>query len=777
MELPILVERVTFRNPNGFAVMACNLDPYSKLYTADLEDLVKDCINKKYNSFTVTTGILDINENPAGGQYVVCGEFTQDKKFGRQFKADFYYQDEPSTEDGVKAFLVSLPNIKEARSDAIIEKYGVQGTIDILNTDIYRLTEIAGITPKRIPAIQKTWDEKKHMRELYGFFTKHKVQIGIANIAYKEWAQKALEIIQENPYRLVELRGISFKTADLVAHQIKSDVSNDYRVTACLKFILDDAYLRHSNLCLPYSTLKKNLELVLLECDKNLGKNVDGEVYKGLIASCLKSNLELFTIVKDKSTDTIYVYLSHVWRKEYYITKSIYDRKVFNHAKKDISDKDIEGAEQDISSFCQKKIVLDDCQKDAIKSAFEHKITVITGAGGTGKSAICRCIFSIAQKKNLTIRMMSPTGKAAQVLAEKTNCGTATIHRGLKLQPGDDKPREEIREDILLIDEISMCGLDTMYAIMYALEGNKWANIVLVGDKNQLPSVSPGNFLSDIIDSGCANVVTLNKIHRQDEKSYISYLANEISKGKVVAIPDDATDLHWHKLNADTLNDELSAFLDKYLNDCKDIFDLQFMSPMKKGMCGVYAINTLIQEKMAKFNRTELDILTIGFNKYYRGDRVIQIENNYDKDVFNGDMGVITDLGEKVIDASENDKKERFITVEYGGKKITYLGNEIDQLQLAWTLTVHKFQGSQCKNIVFIMASEASIMMSKELVYTAFTRSEKQLDIFGHENMLRLAPTKSAISKRFTNMSKIIEELKGTHKVLDIIEKKTESED
>jgi exodeoxyribonuclease V alpha subunit len=192
-------------------------------------------------------------------------------------------------------------------------------------------------------------------------------------------------------------------------------------------------------------------------------------------------------------------------------------------------------------------------------------------------------------------------------------------------------------------------------------------------------------------------------------------------------------------------------------------------------MCGVYAINALIQEKMAKINGTESDTLAIGFNKYYRGDRVIQIENNYDKDVFNGDMGVITDLGEKVINASENDKKERFITVEYGGKKINYLGNEIDQLQLAWCCTVHKYQGSQSNNVVFVMSSQASIMMSKELIYTAFTRAAKQLHIFGHENMMRLAPTKSAISKRFTNMSKIIEELKGTHKVLDIIEKKCET--
>lgn len=419
----------------------------------------------------------------------------------------------------------------------------------------------------------------------------------------------------------------------------------------------------------------------------------------------------------------------------------------------------------------EKKIILDDSQKEAIRSAFNYKITVLTGPAGSGKSLICRYIYQIAKEAGMSVRMMAPTGKAAQVLSEKTGCPAQTIHRGLGMKPGDDNPKNIVSEDILLIDEVSMCGLDTMYALMKATEANKWVNIVLVGDKQQLPSVSPGNFLSDIIDSGCANVVTLNRVHRQDEGSYISLLANEISKGKTISVPDTANDIKWNKLHVDEFHEGLVKYIDEFLIG-KDVEDLQVISPMKKGECGVFKLNEVIQKKMADLNGTANTPLVIGFNKFFIGDRVIQMTNNYDKDAFNGDMGVICDLGEKILDPTVSDKKEKFITVDFSGEKKEYFGTEIDQLNLAWVCTVHKYQGSQSKYIIFIMAEEAQIMMSRELVYTAMTRASKRLEIFGHENMLRIAPTRSIISKRYTNMKRVIEELRSGAKILDVMEKK-----
>jgi len=478
-------------------------------------------------------------------------------------------------------------------------------------------------------------------------------------------------------------------------------------------------------------------------------------------------------LVKDIKEGIIYIYLKNIWEKEKFISEFIYERKEFNHAcKKPCTIKEIDEAEKDVSAFTGRDIKLDDTQKLAIKSAFEHKVTIVTGPAGSGKSLICRCIYSIARKLGMTVNMMTPTGKAAQVLSEKTGCPAKTIHRGLGMKPGDDAPKCNISEDILLIDETSMCGIDTMYAIAKATESNKWANIVLVGDKKQLPSVSPGNFFSDIIDSGCANVVTLDKIHRQDEGSYIALLANEIAKGKVVTIPETANDIKWYDINGDTFHTEFVKYIDDFLIG-KDISDLQIISPMKKGNCGVFKLNEIMQIKMADLNRTANNPLVINtFSKFFVGDRVIQMTNNYDKDAFNGDIGIITDLGEKVIDPTVSDKKERFIIVEFEDGKKEYIGNEIEQLNLAWVLTVHKYQGSQSKFIIFIMANEAQIMMSRELVYTGLTRAAKNLTIFGNENMLRIAPTRSVILKRYTNIKRVIEELKAGSKLLDIMEKK-----
>ena len=774
MEIPCIVKNVAFRNPGGFAVLGCELDSCSDKYKPEMEELVKPYINLKYNSFTVITSMLDPSEDPRGGQYIFAGEFVDDSKRGKQFKSSFFYSAIPTTEDGLKVFLCALPNIKEARSAAIIEKFGVEGVINILDNDINRLTEIAGINEKRIPPIQKAWEEKKCLRELYDFFTKHGVSASIADKIYKQWGKASLKVMSDNPYKLVEIRGIGFLTADGIAHKICNKIIEADRVTACMHYALEECLNKQSDLCVLYGNLKKIVISTLLDCDRNLSKNVDSQVYLKLIPECLKNNLHLFTLVKDLESGEGYIYLSHVWEREYYIAKSLWDRKVFNHAsEKECSDNDIGGEEAKLSEFSKSEIKLDETQKDAIKSAFAHKITVITGPAGSGKSCICRCICSLAHKKGMKVRLMSPTGKASQILSAKTGYSASTIHRGLKMMPDEEYPKVDITEDILLVDEISMSGLDTMFALTAAMEDNLWGNIVFVGDKNQLPSVSPGNFLSDIIDSGCANVITLDKIHRTDDKSYIVLLANDISKGKVVEIPKDAKDIRWHELRVDTFHQNLLDFMDGYLKNGNSMEDLQVISPMKKGEVGVYKINEVIQKKMAAINGTESEdkFIQIGFHKFHIGDRVIQLENNYDKKVFNGDMATIKDVGEKMIDPTVSDKKEKFITADFYGEEITYFGTEIEQLQLAWTVTLHKFQGSSAKNIIFIMANEQQIMMSKELAYCGFTRAEQQLDIFGNEGMLRLAPTRSIIRKRQTNLVKIIRELRENKHILQVLKK------
>lgn len=769
MELPCIVRYVQYRSDNGFAILACDLDTFSAKYKAEMEEMIEGAVNEKYQTFPVSLGMLDPNEDPAGGQYVFVGDFATNPKYGRQFKAEFYYQDAPTTEDGLRAFLMTLPNIKESRSNAIIAKFGVEGTIDILENHPSDLTQISGINEKRIPSIIKAWQEKKYMRELFTFLTAHQIPMTWADKIFKTWGKDSLKIIAENPYRLVEIYGIGFVTADKIAHKVMKNIPAEYRITACMKFVLEESTWSNSNLCIPYSELKKNVVALIAQCDDELEKETDSQEVLKTIPLCLKNNLKIFAAIKDRSDGTVYVYMLKVLDREKFIASSLWRRKEFDHNKQTCSDKEIEDAEKNISSHNNRDISLDETQKNAIKSAFEHKVTIITGGGGTGKSTICRAIFYLAQKKGMSVRMMSPTGKAAQVLSEKTGCGASTIHRSLNIKPGEDEPKNRITEDIIVIDESSMSGIDTMYPILSALQENVWGNIVFVGDKNQLPSVSPGNFLADMIGCGVFNVVTLDKVHRQDENSYITILANDISKGKIVSIPKNASDIEWFNINPDSFKNDLLNFIDSYLANGGDMDDLQIISPMKKGLCGVFTINEIVQGEMAKRNDKTEDFMQRGFNKFYIGDKVIQIVNNYDKMVFNGDMGKIVEIGEKARDASVSDKHEKYVTVDFYGERMTYFGDDLDELHLAWGITVHKFQGSQSKHIVFIMAGEAQIMMSKELVYTAFTRAEKMLYIFGHQNMLRIAPTKSAIRKRYTNFTKFIDELKLGKKNFDVL--------
>jgi len=771
MEIPCIVEYVRYRSPDGFSILSASLNANSSKYSADLEDIIAEKIqDKKYDTFTVTVNASDPDEKFEGRQCVFIGDFTRHPKYGDQLKAEFYYQDVPTSEEGLRCYLMNLPNIKKVRSTEIIERFGVEGTIDILDNDPHRLTEINGLTEKRIPPIKQKWDKDKTLRELYIWLSEHGISLTMGQKAFDLWSYDTQKILCENPYRLTEIHGVGFIQADQIAHKILDEILLPNRMKACIHYILEEDIAKNSNLCSPFKQVQKESVALLCKCDEQLGKESIAKEYADSINSVIRSNLKTFVPVRDKSDGSkTYLYLRYIWEKEKAIARYLYDRSQYDHSKAEWTEQHIGMAEEDIQKITGLNIALDDTQKEAIKSSFQNKITVITGGGGTGKSTICRCIYYLAIEQGLSVRLMSPTGKASQVLSNKTQGPAATIHRSLKMMPGEDFAREDISEDIIIIDEVSMVGIDTMFAILNAMEENMWGNIIFVGDSNQLPSVSPGNFLSDIIDSGCANVIRLDRIHRQSEKSYISYMANEIAKGKVMDVPADADDVKWHSVSPNEFGSVIHKVVENFMEH-HDIEDMQIMAPMKKGSCGVYQINEIIQKMMAERNGNQEKKLKKGFKLLYVGDRVIQTKNNYDKMIFNGDMGVIRDVGRKAIDPSSSDQKEDFVEVDFYGDHITFLGVEIDQLQLAWCVTIHKFQGSQAPYVILVLPYEARIMMNKELVYTGFTRAEKFLALYGSIDMLRIAPQKSAIKKRYTNMNKLIEEIRSNRSILQVLE-------
>jgi exodeoxyribonuclease V alpha subunit len=765
MELPCIVSKVTYRS-DKFAILACNLDKYSDKYKQSLEATIKPCINKTWKTFTVVLDTLHEDENPEGGNYVFVGDIVQHKKMGEQFKASGYYQDIPTSRKAMKTFLMRLPNIKQSRAQEIMSMWSVGEIVDVLDNNPKLLLQVKGITEKRLEVIVEEWKRSSHKRDLYKWFMDCKIPIRLADRSYTIWGDSTRQKLTENPYLLTSLRSISFLNADLYAHKINPNVDENFRVISCMEYCLGEDSRYNGNLCMPYGNMKRVVVQQLVDCDAALGK-VSKQNYDKLIPNIVKDPRSLFTAVKDTKSNIIYLYLTSVWEKEKFIAETLYKRSLSSSVW-DCDDQDIVEAESNISFFLGREIELDDTQKQAVKSVFNNKVTVITGGGGTGKSTICRCIYFLARKHDMTVKMMSPTGKAAKVLSNRTGGTATTIHRGLGIGPGSDLPENTITQDILLVDEISMAGVDTMYALMVAIESNKDANIVFVGDKNQLPSVSPGNFLADLMETSCANIVTLDRVHRQNEDSYISLIANDISKGKSTKIPNSASDITWNDLDAHTVEKEIREFVDEYTED-NDIDDLQILSPMKKGVCGVNNINSVVQEMMAKIHNTTNKCLEREFNKFYMFDRVIQTRNNYEKDVFNGDMGTVVELGERIKDPERTDKKEKYIAVDFGGKKVYYYRDEIEEVMVAWAITIHKFQGSQSKDIVMFMASEASVMMNKELVYTGMTRAESHLYIYGHGRMYNLAPTRSSIRKRFTNLNNILEELSGKKKILRVV--------
>jgi len=331
MEIPVIVEHTIFKKDDGFAILACVLNAYSSKYTEELEDIVKNNTDSnQYNNFTITLGTLDPHEKVEGRQYIFIGEFIKHAKFGRQFKADFYYMDEPATEEGLREYLITLPNIKEVRSAEIIRKFGLSETIRILDEDPSRLTEINGLNEKRIPPIKAKWDREKRLRELYIWLVEHGVTPKLGKKIYNTWRDKSLDILTSNPYRLIEIKGVSFNMADDIAHKIFNNVPKDKRVTACIEYVLTEAVYKNSNLCVPYGAVIKNVVETLRQANERTNRDGGLKEQEKLIPKCIKANLDRFVAVKNlkEERNGAYLYLKQIWEKEKFIAEQLHRRSI-----------------------------------------------------------------------------------------------------------------------------------------------------------------------------------------------------------------------------------------------------------------------------------------------------------------------------------------------------------------------------------------------------------------------------------------------------------------
>jgi len=674
---------------------------------------------------------------------VFSGEVVHHVKYGTQFKSNFCFPDEPISDRMVRHYLNNLPHIGPVRALEIVKVFGAENVSEIIENEPTKLLIINGITPERIDEIVKTWELNGALRKIYYWLMDHHIPIDYANDVLSTLGMSAIEVLESNPYILTSIRSISFKVADSLAHRILTDVPGRLRVESCTKYALSKIS-NEGHLCLPIEELYAQVADILFEFKPqpdlvNLFKQVVQD--------------DMIVLRKDGGQ---YVYLPSVYSAERHVAIKMYEMSSYP-SQYDCSDEDIEWSENEFNNWARSDITLDDCQKEAIISVFKNKITVITGGGGTGKSTICRCINTIASRIGLSTTFLTPTGAAAKVLEEKTSKGTMTIHRYLKLVPGGQVGPEKklINSNILLIDEFSMVGLDTLPFLMSSLIDPTITNIVLVGDPQQLPSVSPGNFLDDIMKSGIANVVKLTNIHRQSENSYIPQVSAEMATGKFKSIPEDATDISViHEYDNDALAATVLMVAKDYMMEHDTLDGFQAISPMYKGSAGVDNITDMIQAMMKP---NDAETITFKGKVFNVGDRVMQLSNNYEKDIFNGNIGTVLDVG---VEAASNGQDLKYVVVDFGLEEdVKYIETEISQIRVCWCCTIHKYQGSQVGTVVLAISGAHRRMMSRELIYTGFTRASEMLHIIGDSSMLYRANEISSIKKRYTHTVDMIRSL------------------
>lgn len=683
------VSWITYYNEENF---------YSILACADNEE-----------KFTVLGNIV----NPVRGQeYTFDGEWVFHPKYGRQFKAENAKMITPTSVERIKELLVngSVKGIGKKTAERIVAAFGDQ-SLNIIENDPERLREVKGIGSKTVEKIILGWRESQEVLELQTFLQNCGVPVSLASRIYKEYGSESVETIKKNPYILTEdLWGVGFKTADKIAYELGFSVDDPNRLRAGIL-----AYLKHISLdghCFEYEGVLVNT------CAQGLRVSPE-TIWKRLEKMI---NAKDGVIAEDDA-----IYLKSYFYAEYGIAKKLYEMNSFegSYALADID-------------YLEEKygIKYDEIQIDAIKNSLKNKVAVITGGPGTGKTTIIKAIVSSFKDFNMDVVLASPTGRAAKRMSEVVGMEAQTIHRLLKYDPrtnmftkNEDNP---IEGDVLILDECSMIDELLMYSLLKALPISM--NIVMVGDIDQLPSVGPGNVLADIINSECFYVARLEKVFRQAEESDIIVNAHRINSGKDIILRN--RDVKFVKTG-----NIKQTILDIVKNIEKAGFtasDVQVLSPLKKTDVGTQSLNNALQETL---NQNPV-VKEFKYTKYRIGDRIMQIRNNYDKDIFNGSLGVVEDY----------DEESKRIIVRFDDNVIGYESGEMDEIMLAYAITVHKSQGSEFPVVIIPLTMAHSVMLQRNLIYTAFTRPSKLLYLVGYEDALKYAIGNNVSTKRQTRL-------------------------
>ena len=665
-----------------------------------------------------------------GETLIIAGNWSRHPAHGPQFKATRFESELPASVYGIRKYLGSglVKGISKGLAERIVDRFG-ESTLKVISEESGRLQEVDGIGKQRARAIKEAWDEQSHIRDLSLFLTPYGVSPSQILKIYNEFGFVAVDLIKENPYKLArEIRGIGFKTCDRIA--INMGIGNDspQRVDAGIEFVMQELQ-DEGNTAFPENELV-DTTVEKLEIDEAVAKAGLKRVFTNRILS--QFELEGFPT---------YWQLPFNHRAEGQIAQSVIRIQSHPSCLPPIKrGKAVEWA-QDKAGF-----EFGERQREAISMVLSHKLSILTGGPGTGKTTILRAVVSILKAKKVRVLLAAPTGRAAQRLSETTGAFGQTIHRLLKFDPAEGSftvnESKPLSADFVIVDEASMLDTRLAASLFQAIKTD--SHLVLVGDIDQLPSVGAGNVLKDLIGSNRIPVTRLDQVFRQSERSSIVHYAHAINQGQV-SIPapvESARDLVENKdfqfLAASNQSECSQKILEVFTHFvrgtlCLDpINDAQTLAPMHKGEAGVGNLNALLQASL----NSETASMPFGFLTFKRGDKVIQTRNNYDKSIFNGDIGIIRSI----------DGTNGIVEVDFDGNVVDYEKPDLIDLSLAYAVSIHKSQGSEYPVVIIPLLKAHFMMLQRNLIYTAITRGKKKVIIVGDPAAYAMA-TNNADSK------------------------------
>ncbi|MDO4218808.1 MAG: ATP-dependent RecD-like DNA helicase [Synergistaceae bacterium] len=743
------LERIVYHNDeSNYSVLSLKVSKHADLVTA--------------------VGILP---NPVLGEFMMLsGAWVDNPRFGMQFSFTKAEASLPTTLTGLEKYLASgfIKGVGVATAAKIVNAFG-EDTINVLDNEPERLREVTGLSVKKAQEIATAWSEKQDERRIMVFLQSWGLGTGYASRIFKQYGADTIEILKANPYRLTqEVWGIGFAIADKIAASMGVALTAPERVSAGVAFALNEFVAQGHVFAPKEKLLVRTAELLGISADiveegLELARLEENVIVEDYINSDEEANEE------DKQIESA-VYLPAFHYSEVKSAENLAALVASPFQMQFVNfEQYLPALEQDMG------LTLAETQKEAIKTALASKVMVITGGPGTGKTTIIRAVQKLKEYAGFKVALAAPTGRAAKRMSEATGCGAKTIHRLLECQGTADVGLNFLRDDknpldfdLIILDEASMIDQVLFHHILKAIR--KEASLILVGDINQLPSVSSGNVLEDVIDSGICPVVRLNQIFRQGKESRIITNAHMINNGEMPNL-QNLRDSDFYFIETTSENDqfipeeEQKAETERRTLDVikrlvtqniprtfgfDPLKDIQVLCPMHNGITGTKRLNIELQQVLNRNGGEGIE--RFGF-RYKIGDKVMQIKNNYDKDIYNGDIGIITEI----------DMQDKMMLVSTDSGDVCYEFTELDELAPAYAISVHKSQGSEYPVCIVPLLTQHYIMLQRNLLYTAVTRGKKLVVLVGSKKALAIAVSNNQTKVRWTRLKERLQTYMNNH--------------